>query len=244
MSPYNPDIPDIQGQTPITSRSKPVSEPPAQIQSLDEHVASEHPSVSSVASRPVAETSENTTVEVDQELVALRQRQKELENQKNQLEEAERRRTEYHNGRKEMEENLIRGIGILDEELIQARRQLALIEKTLSSFSENLSKVQRLNHESWTTENYATELTRALTTLENARMEWNSARVKLPSLDPLKQNSTSAQGSLKGLSASSLLQSLESASWSRIFKLGLLIHWPILMIALFTLLIFVALLFK
>ena len=244
MSPYNPDVPDIQGQTPFTSRSKPVSEPSAQIQSLDEHVAAEYSSVSSAASRPVTVSSENTTVEVDQELVALRQRQKELEDQKNQLEEAERRRTEYHHGRKELEENLIRGIGILDEELIQTRRQLALIEKTLSSFSENLAKVQRLNHESWTTESYATELTRALTTLENARMEWNSARVKLPSLDPLKQDTASAQGNLKGLSASSLLQSLESSSWSRVFKLGLLIHWPILVIALFTLLIFIALLFK
>ncbi len=244
MSPHNPDIPDIQGQSPFTSRGKPEPEPAAQIQSLDEHVAAEYSPVSSAVPRTTAVSSENTTVEVDQELVALRQRQKELEDQKNQLEEAERRRTEYHNGRKEMEENLIRGIGILDEELIQARRQLTLIEKTLSSFSESLAKVQRLNHESWSTESYATELTRALTTLENARMEWNSARVKLPSLDPLKQDTASAQGNLKGLSASSLLQALESSSWSRIFRLGLLIHWPILAVALFTLLIFIALLLK
>ena len=242
MSPYNPDIPDIQADTPAPSPRSPSASQSTPIPSLQAPVASARQR----SAPPTATDSpaSSPTVELDQKLVALRQRQKELEDQKNQLEEAARRKTEYHSGRKEMEENLIRGIGILDEELIHARRELALIEKTLASFSETLSKVQRLNHESWAAESYATELTRALTTLENARMEWNSARVKLPVLEPVSQNIRSTKASSDAQPASALLQTLESFSWSKILRLGLFIHWPILIIAFFTLLIFITLLFK
>ena len=43
-------------------------------------------------------------------------------------------------------------------------------------------KVEAIHEETWTAENSDVELTRALTAVENARMEWNSARLKFPLL--------------------------------------------------------------
>ncbi len=48
-------------------------------------------------------------------------------------------------------------------------------------FSHRPGQIQAIRvAKTWTKENFQIELTRALTTLENARMEWNSARLKLP----------------------------------------------------------------
>ena len=54
--------------------------------------------------------------------------------------------------------------------------------KTIADFRDALDKIQAIHDETWTKENFQLELTRALTTIENARMEWNSARLKLPAL--------------------------------------------------------------
>lgn len=238
----NPDVPDFLGET------TPQPVPPAP--STPRPVVSSAPQAApapaaSAASRPVPlSTQTPRTTQLDQELIALRQREKDLENRKNQLEEAQRRKNEYHLGKKEMEENFTRGIGILEEEAILARRNIVLIENTLAAFTEMRTKVQRLNNESWSQENYATELTRALTTLENARMEWNSARVKLPILDPGREHVAENASQKKVTSLRDLLQSLDDFSMPEIMKLGLIFHWPSLVLALFVLLIFIAVLLK
>ena len=55
--------------------------------------------------------------------------------------------------------------------------------RTLEAFKEALGKIEAIREETWTDENWNLELTRALTTLDNARMEWNSARLKFKVLD-------------------------------------------------------------
>jgi hypothetical protein len=52
----------------------------------------------------------------------------------------------------------------------------------LAEFREAVHKVQAINEQAWTSENHSVELTRAATTIENARMEWNAARLKFPLL--------------------------------------------------------------
>ena len=54
--------------------------------------------------------------------------------------------------------------------------------KSLVDMRTALAKVEVTNEAIWTKENFPTELTRALTVIENARMEWNSARLKFPVL--------------------------------------------------------------
>ena len=74
------------------------------------------------------------------------------------------------------------GVGLLEEAEFAARREAEQMVKTLGDFRTALAKIQAIHDEAWTKENFQIELTRALTTIENARMEWNSARLKLPVL--------------------------------------------------------------
>lgn len=104
----------------------------------------------------------------------LKRRQEELERERSQLEEARRRRLEFDQGRTEMLEHLNRGIGLLTENEQSARRDAEQMARTLADLQAALGKVNALDEQSWTAENYAVELTRALTTLENARMESNT----------------------------------------------------------------------
>ena len=85
-------------------------------------------------------------------------------------------------GRQEIIQQLTRGLGLLEEAEFAARRDAEQMVKTLGDFRAALAKVQAIHDETWTKENFQIELTRALTTVENARMEWNSARLKLPAL--------------------------------------------------------------
>ena len=100
-----------------------------------------------------------------------------------------------------------------------------------------LDRIKHLNHEAWTEKEYSSELTKALSLLENARMEWNSARIKISSLDGTK--TTTASQNSNDLSASTLFEKIDNLSFSQVFKLGIILQWPIL---LSTLLIFILIL--
>ena len=121
-------------------------------------------------------------VEAQQKLAELKRAQEELERERAALEEMRRRQIEFQTGRQEMIHNLTRGLGLLEEAEFNARRDAEQMVKTLADFRDALAKVQAIHDETWTKENFSIELTRALTAIENARMEWNSARLKLPVL--------------------------------------------------------------
>ena len=123
-----------------------------------------------------------TVVEAQQKLAELKRAQEELERERAALEELRRRQNEFQTGRQEIIQNLTRGLGLLEEAEFNARRDAEQMVKTITDFREALAKVQAIRDESWTRETFHVELTRGLTTIENARMEWNSARLKLPAL--------------------------------------------------------------
>lgn len=169
--------------------------------------------------------------EANYEMIKLRQREADIQKQITNLEETERRQAEYHASREEMEKALTRGITILNEETIQAKRNAKQLEDTLQTFSEMLDKIKYLNHDAWTEKEYSSELTKALSLLENARMEWNSARIRISSLDETK-NATESQNSDKLSAISSYFEEVNNLSFSQIFKLGIILQWPILLSAL------------
>ena len=93
-----------------------------------------------------------------------------------------------------------------------------------AEFREAVHKVQSINEQAWTSENHSVELTSAATTIENARMEWNSARLKFPLLAGAPQATPEPS---------------ESAS-RRVFppdtdllelcKIGLALNWPLVLL--------------
>src|SRR5271154_6605033 len=151
------------------------------------------------AGAPSRDDVDRKVVEAQQKLVELKRAQEELERERAGLEELRRRQSEFQTGRQEIIQNLTRGLGLLEEAEFNARRDAEQMVKTVGDFRAALAKVQAIHDDAWTKENFQIELTRALTTIENARMEWNSARLKISALAgetknaaaPLEKNSPS-----------------------------------------------------
>ncbi len=187
---------------------------------------------------PTREELDAKVTETQQRLLELQRAQEALQRERAALEEARRRQAEFQSGKEAMLTHLTRGIGILQEAEFTARRDAEQMAKTLGGFQDALTKVQDLKQELWTTENYQAELTRALTTIENARMEWNSALLKWPQLE---QKAEASADPLPGNSRQPI-SLLEGLSFGQLSKLSLALTWPLLVVSLVSLGIILAVL--
>ena len=113
------------------------------------------------------------------------------------------------------------------------------MSKTLAELRAALAKIESIHEDIRTQENYPVELTKALTALENARMEWNSARLKWPLLSGNSPGAKSGQDSDPSPLGNSWLT---ARSFGGLCKLGLALTWPLVVVALLALAIFVVLL--
>jgi hypothetical protein len=118
---------------------------------------------------------------------------------------------------------------------LTARRDAEQMARTLGEFRDAISKVQAINEQLWNQENFSVELTRATTTIENARMEWNAARLKFPVLSgesPARAGTETAKAIPSLLATTDLFQ---------LCKIGLALTWPLVLLGL---IIFAVLLFR
>ena len=189
---------------------------------------------------PSREELEAKVGETQQRLQELKRVQEQLERERATLEEARRRRTEFHSGREEMLQHLTRGIGLLEEAEFGARRDAEQMAKTLGELRDALIKLQTLNDQTWTQDTYNVELTRALTTIENARMEWNAAQLKWPVLT--RSGVESGQTTPDASDAGPV--SLGSLSFGQLCRLGLALTWPLAAVGLVALSVLVAVLLR
>ena len=173
---------------------------------------------------PTREELEVKVSETHQRLAELKRAQEELERERAALEEARRRRIELQSGREEMLQNLTRGAGLLEEAEFAARRDAEQMAKTLAGLQEALTKVQAIHEETWTQETWNVELTRALTAIENSRMEWNSARLKWPLLNGAGAATNENSPAQRGASF------FEGRSFWQLCKLGLALTWPVALV--------------
>lgn len=188
---------------------------------------------------PTREDVDRRVVEAQQKLAELKRAQDDLERQRAGLEELRRRQNEFQTGREEIIQNLTRGLGLLEEAEFNARRDAEQMVKTIADFRLALDKVQAIQETGWTKENFQVELTRGLTTIENARMEWNSARLKLPVL--AGENKPAAAGPADKKAAPTA-PALTELGFGQLCKLGLAFTWPLLAVALAALGVFIAIL--
>src|SRR5213596_3397356 len=176
---------------------------------------------------PSREELDSRVTETQQRLMELKRAQEELERERATLEEARRRRTEFQTGREEMLQSLTRGVGFLEEAEFNSRRDAEQMAKTLGELRTALTKVQSIHEETWTQENYNVELTRALTVIDNARMEWNAARLKWALL-----NGPQADQDAESPAGESASPSLDALGFFRLCKLGLAFTWPLALVTL------------
>lgn len=187
---------------------------------------------------PTPEAISGKLTSTEQQLAQLRETQEQLERTRVSLAEMARRRNEFSLGRTEMLQALTRAVGLLDQGELNARRDAEQMAKSLVGLREALVNVERLNEQTWTDANWERELTHALTTIENARMEHGSARLKWPVLD----GKTPAE--LQKESAAGGVASLAELPLAKLCKLGLALTWPIAVVALLALGVFVAVLLR
>ena len=188
---------------------------------------------------PTREEVDRKVVEAQQKLTELKRAQEELERERASLEELRRRQLEFQNGRQEIIQNLTRGLGLLEEAEFNARREGEQMNKTIADFREALAKVEGIHDETWTKENFNVELTRALTAVENARMEWNSARLKVPAL--AGENAKKPEN--ENVPAPSPLP-FAGVSFGQLCKFGLAMTWPFLIVGLGVMGLLIALLLR
>jgi hypothetical protein len=180
---------------------------------------------------PTREEVDAELMQKQQQLAAILREKEEKERERAALEETRRRQMEFQTGREEAIQSLTRGLGLLEEAEFSARRDADQMAKALADLRDALSKIQAIHEETWTKDNFSVELTRALTTLENARMEWNSARLKFAVLSAQGPESATAAAEAKTPPTSLLAQS----SFSELCRLGLALSWPLVVVGLLAL---------
>jgi DNA-binding transcriptional ArsR family regulator len=169
---------------------------------------------------PTREEIEALLGEKQIELAKLTRQMEEKEREKSGWEELRRRQMEFQTGRAEMLQHLARGVGLLEEAELKSRREADQMARALEEFRAAVSKLQAINEQTWSQENFAMELTRALTTIENARMEWNAGRLKFPLLAGAAQSA--AQSAPREQPAS-----LATLGFGGLFKIGLALTLPV-----------------
>ena len=185
------------------------------------------PAAGQPARAPTREEVDSRVADTQQKLMELKRAQEELERERSALEETRRRQLEFQTGRQEMIHNLTRGLGLLEEAEFTARRDAEQMAKTIADFRDALTKIEAVREETWTKDNFNVELTRALTAVENGRMEWNTARLKFPVLTGEKATATAP-----GEPAATEAFPVSNRSFGELCKLGLALTWPLALIAL------------
>jgi hypothetical protein len=172
---------------------------------------------------PTRDEVDSKVGDLQSKLAELKRAQTVLEQERASLEETRRRQTEFTTGREEMIHNLTRGIGLLEEAEFAARRDAEQMARSLGELREALNKVHALNDQVWTKDNFQVELTRANTAIENARMEWNAARLKWAVLSPENLQQAAAKEVEK------TQKPLAERGFFELCRFGIALTWPILL---------------
>ena len=159
--------------------------------------------------------------DLQSKLSELKRAQTELERERAALEETRRRQTEFTTGREEVIHNLTRGLTLLEESEFAARRDAEQMARSVAEMREALNKVQSINDQTWTKDNFQIELTRANTTIESARMEWNAARLKWPVLSPENLEKEARK------EAAQAQKPLADRGFLELCRLGFALTWPL-----------------
>lgn len=175
---------------------------------------------------PTREEVDLKVSEAQQKLAELKRAQEELERERANLEETRRRQREFQTGREEMQHHLARGLELLEKAEFAARRDAEQMKLVIAEFRTAQGNLSVINEETWSKDNFGTELSRALAAVENARMEWKAARLRFPVLSGATAESPEANA--KPGPASSLV---EGRSLAELCKIGLALTWPLAVVA-------------
>ncbi len=114
-----------------------------------------------------------------EQLLQLKRQQEQIEKQKRELEELSRRQEELERGRAEMSDKLTRSLVILEREAYDSQKKLEQLRVTHESFTEHLQHIEAIDPKNWNPADLHKELSRALSTVDDARAEFSQQRSRL-----------------------------------------------------------------
>jgi DNA repair exonuclease SbcCD ATPase subunit len=122
---------------------------------------------------------ESQVQKAQEQLLQLKRQQEQIEKQKRELEELSRRQEELERGRTEMTDKLTRSLVVLEREAYNAQKRLEQIRATRESFGQHLELIEAIDPKTWNPADLHKELSRALSTVDDARTEYSDQRSRL-----------------------------------------------------------------
>ena len=113
------------------------------------------------------------------QLLQLKRQQDQIEKQKRELEELSRKQEELERGRAEMSDKLTRSLVVLEREAYDAQKRLEQLRAMRESFGQHLELIEAIDPKSWNPADLHKELSRALSTVDDARTEYSDQRSRL-----------------------------------------------------------------
>ena len=117
-----------------------------------------------------------------EQLLQLRRQQEQIEKQKRELEELSRRQEELERGRAEMTDKLTRSLVVLEREAYETQKKLEQLRATRESFGQHLEILEAIDPKVWNSADLHRELSRALSTVDDARAEFSQQRSRLQAI--------------------------------------------------------------
>lgn len=140
---------------------------------------------------PINENFDEKVHEAQEQLLRLRHEQELIEKQKAELEHLSRQQERFITGRTVLAEQMNRSIATLEREAFEAEKRVELYLHTKDSFVRHMEIIESFNPERWSRTELRSELSRALSAIDEAEMDFNTARSRMAGL--LQSNSVGNQ---------------------------------------------------
>jgi chromosome segregation ATPase len=175
---------------------------------------------------------DNQVQKAQEQLLQLKRQQEQIEKQKRELEELSRKQEELERGRAEMSDKLTRALVVLEREAYDAQKRLEQLRAMRESFGQHLELIDAIDPKSWNPAELHKELSRALSTVEGARVEYTQQRSRLQATDDSEGGEALPEiesDSVSGVGGRSLAQ------W---FQIGLAFSLPLIIFGFVALFLF------
>ncbi|MDQ2825310.1 MAG: hypothetical protein M3R29_07665 [Verrucomicrobiota bacterium] len=130
-----------------------------------------------------AEHLDTQVQKAQEQLLQLKRQQEQIEKQKRELEELSRKQEELERGRADMTDKLARSLVVLEREAYETQKKLEQLRASRESFGQHLELIEAIDPKGWNPADLHKELSRALSTVEDARTEFSQQRSRLQAED-------------------------------------------------------------
>jgi len=213
---------------------------------MDAKIARPNPSAMAERIRPIEQMLELSDEEAmspehldsqvqkaQEQLLQLRRQADQIEKQKRELEELSRRQEELERGRAEMTDKLSRSLVILEREGYDSQKKLEQIRATHESFTQHLQLLESIEPKSWNPSELPKELSRALSTVDDARTEFSQQRSRL------EASGNRETGEIDLPEVRSGTTGLGGKSFVQWLQIGFAVTLPLIIFAILALLVFI-----